>query len=128
MAATKKHKRMTAEQKRIRAEVKKDLQQKGLLPPAKKPLNRKRFVAEARDILRAETDWYQLNYYLHWALIEMMGHMGSNYTLDLEAVGAAKVIHLAKRRMDFEAEQKAQGKDEWTVGEMCDAVMDIYNA
>lgn len=127
--ADKKRKKMTAREKQLAAEVRAELREKGILPPPKKPLNRKKFITQARGILQAEPEGYSFTLYLYWALGEMMGHSsGPGFTPDLEAVGAAKVIHLAKRRMDFEAEQKAQGKERWTVGEVCDAVMDIYKA
>jgi len=120
---------MTAREKQLAAQVRAELREKGLLPEKKKPLNRKRFIEEARDMLRTDGAEYGFTLYLYWALGEMMGHAnGPGFLPDLEAVGAAKVIHLAKRRMDFEAAQKAQGKEQWTVGEMCEAVMDVYKA
>ena len=122
-------KKMTVLEKQLPAEVRAELRQKGILPAKKKPLNRKRFIAEARDILKMDTNGYGFELYLHWALCEMMSHTGYNsFAPDLEAVGAAKVIHLAKRRMDFETSRMAKSKETWTVGEMCEAVMDIYKA
>lgn len=115
--------KMTEREKQVRKSARDELRKAGLLPPTKKPLNRKKFVEEARHMLGQTR-----NGYLLWALEEMTNHRGANYQLDLEAVGAAKVIHLAKRRMDFEQEQKAKGRTEWTIGELCDALMDVYKA
>lgn len=126
--AAKKKASMTAREKKLAAEVRAELREKGLMPPAKKPLNRKKFVEEARKIYAEESQEYGFEAYLTWALGEMMGHKDAEFRIDLEAVGAAKVIHLAKRRKDFEKEQKAQGKKTWTVGEMCEAMMGIYQA
>ena len=116
--------KMTEREKQFRKSARDELRKAGLLPPTKKPLNRKKFVEEAKSMFGQgiEPD------YLLWALTEMMNHCGANYQFDLEAVGAAKVIQLAKRRMDFEQEQKAKGRTEWTIGELCDALMDVYKA
>lgn len=126
--AAKKGKKMTAREKKLAAEARAELREKGLIPAKKKPLNRKKFVSEAKEILLEEIEEYGFDLYLYWALQEMMGHTNADFTLDLEAVGAAKVIHLAKRRQEFEKAQRAQGKEKWFVGELCDAVRDIYKA
>lgn len=127
--AARKGRKMTAREKQLAAEVRAELREKGLMPEKKKPLNRKRFIEEARDILREDGTEYGFTLYLYWALGEMMGHTdGQSLSPDLEAVGAAKAIRLAKARMDFEAAQKAQGRAQWTVGELCEAVMDVYKA
>lgn len=126
--AGKKSRKMTAREKQLAAEVRAEMREKGLLPAKKKPLDRTKFIAEAKTIF-LENNQYEFALYVNWALAEMMGHKSKpRFTPSLEAVGAAKVIHLAKRRMDFEAEQRAQGRTEWTVGEMAAAVMDIYEA
>lgn len=96
--AAKKGKRMTAREKKLAAEARAELREKGLMPPVKKPLNRKKYVDEAKKIYEEESKKHDFTLYLIWALWEMMGHTGSDHRLDLEAVGAAKVIHLAKRR------------------------------
>lgn len=126
--ATKKGRRMTDREKKMAAEVRAEMREKGLLPEKKKPLNRKKFVDQARAVLQEGID-YDMMPYISWALAEMTGHRAYLDTSpDLEAVGAAKVILLAKRRMDFEKEQIAAGREKWTVGEMCEAVVDIYKA
>ena len=40
---------MTKKEIKLRAEIKKSLQTKGLLPPDKKRLNRKKFIEEATE-------------------------------------------------------------------------------
>ena len=45
--AKRKYQRMTRREKEARAQVKKELQEKGILPPDKPRLNRKKFVREA---------------------------------------------------------------------------------
>lgn len=43
-----KKKRLTNKQKKLNAEVKKELQEKGVIPPDKPKLNRKQFIEEAK--------------------------------------------------------------------------------
>lgn len=47
-----KKKRLTNKQKKLNAEVKKELQEKGVIPPDKPKLNRKQFIEEAK------AEWY----------------------------------------------------------------------
>lgn len=44
-----KNKRLTNKEKQARAELKKRMQDKGVLPPDKPKLNRKKFIDEARE-------------------------------------------------------------------------------
>lgn len=123
---SKKHKTLTRKEVTERRCIKKELQKSGLIPPDKKRLNRKKFCAEAEKILedRLEYGFYP---YLYWALGEMLNKrdFSAGGGLSQEAVGAAKVIHLAVRRRTFEAER--DGKP-YKIGELFDAVKDIYEA
>lgn len=126
--ANEKRKKMTEREKKERAKIRRELQEKGVLSAPKKPLNRKKFIEEAKALLHAENNGRDFDRYLIWALVEMLGHRDRDFHPDGEAVGAAKIVHLAKARQRFEQEQQAQGRTEWTVGEMLDAVIDIYEA
>ena len=72
---------------------------------------------------------YTLNLYLHWALLEMLEKQDYSrpgaIVYSQEAVGAAKVVLLAVRRMEFEEEKAGQS---FTNGELYEAVKDIYEA
>lgn len=50
-----KKKRLTNKQKKLNAEVKKELQEKGVIPPDKPKLNRKQFIEEAKAECTAGT-------------------------------------------------------------------------
>lgn len=121
--------KMTAREKADRARIRKELREEGLLPPIKKPLNRKKFCEEAQEILRSG---YELDFqvYVFWAIAEMLGHTDkATATLSREAVGAAKILKLAKARMDFEAARRERGESGgYKIGELYEAVKDIYNA
>ena len=62
---------MTAREKKERAKIRKDLREQGVLPPKKKPLNRKAFAEQAKEALKNQAG-YTLNLYLLWALLEML--------------------------------------------------------
>lgn len=125
---TAKVKKMTAREKKERAEAREWLREKGVLPPKKKPLNRKKFCEEAREILGAEGGM-EFDIYIRWALCEVMERREwPEGTLSAEAVGAAKVVRLAKARMDFEAAKREAGAERYTFGELMAAVEDIYKA
>ena len=119
---------MTAREKKERAKIRKDLREQGILPPKKKPLNRKAFAEKAKEALKNQAG-YTLNLYLLWALLEMLEKQDYSRSgaivYSQEAVGAAKVVLLAVRRMEFEKEKAGQS---FTNGELYEAVKDIYEA
>lgn len=124
-----KNKPMTAREKRLRAEARAHLREEGLLPPRKKPLNRKRFCREAKALLEGTESLYDLAPYLYWALCEMLERKDwPEGTVSAEAVGAAKVIKLAAARRDFERAKREAGKTGFTVGELLDAVKEVFEA
>lgn len=121
--------KMTAREKADRARIRKELREEGLLPPTKKPLNRKKFCEEAREILETSM-WIDFGPYVFWAIAEVLGHTDKTTgALSREAVGAAKILKLAKTRMDFEAARRERGESGgYKIGELYEAVKDIYNA
>lgn len=125
MEKKKKAKPMTAREKKERAKIRKDLRERGILPPKKKPLNRKVFAERAKEALKKQAG-YTLNLYLHWALLEKQDYSRPGAIVySQEAVGAAKVVLLAVRRMEFEEEKAGQ---RFTNGELYEAIKDIYEA
>lgn len=123
-----KAKPMTAREKKDRARCRKELRAEGVLPPKKRPLNRKAFCNRARSELEKH-DGYDFILYLYWALSEMLEKQDFSrpgaVCYSLEAVGAAKVVLLAAKRMEFEKEKAGQP---FTRGELFEAVEEIYNA
>lgn len=128
MEKKKKAKPMTAREKKRRAELRKDLREKGVMPPKKKPLNRKAFSEQAKEAMK-KRDLYDLHPYLVWALLEMLEKRDYSrleaISYSQEAVGAAKVVLMAVRRMEFEKEKAGES---FTVGELYEAIKDIYEA
>ena len=128
MEKKRKAKPMTAREKKDRARIRKELREEGIMPPKKKPLNRKAFCNQARSELEKH-DGYDFILYLYWALSEMLEKQDlskpGTICYSLEAVGAAKVVLLAARRMALEKEKAGQ---KFTIGELIEVVEDIYNA
>ncbi len=124
-----KAKPMTAREKKERTRIRKELRERGALPPKKKPLNREAFIRKAKTALDENLD-YGLQLYLVWALAEMMERhdfrqTGKSIPYSLEAVGAAKVVLLAIKRRGFE---KAREGRPFTSRQLCEAIEDIYDA
>lgn len=119
--------KMTKNEKKIRAKAKKELQEKGILPPDKKRLNRKKFIEEAQEQWEAR-EGYDWNLYLYWAIGEMLGKKDKDSHPSLEAVGVAKCLKLAVRRHELSEKMKQEGKGTCTIGEVYEYVKDIYEA
>ncbi|MED9820687.1 MAG: hypothetical protein U0J65_01470 [Christensenellales bacterium] len=128
MEKKRKAKPMTEREKKNRARIRKELREEGIMPPKKKPLNRKAFCNQAKSELEKH-DGYDFILYLHWALREMLEKYDFSkpgaICYSLEAVGAAKVVLLATKRMEFEKEKAGQP---FTSGDLYEVVKDIYNA
>lgn len=120
--ATKK-KRLTQREKAERAAAKKRLQARGVLPPDKPRLNRKKFAqvswAEwtallAEDRLRAAM-----------ALCRAVSFTTAPELLEVtpEQVGILKAIKIAVEYEKFLRKLEAEGRSDYTVGELADEVI-----
>lgn len=67
-------------------------------------------------------------FYLWKALMVMLNHKDRNMRASPESVGAAKVLKLAIRMQKLDAELKAEGRKEYTTGEVYDYIKDILEA
>ena len=124
-------KRMTAREKKLRAQAKKRLQAEEIIPPDKPRLNRKKFIEEAKaewnsrvsgDVAIWDGDFAE-------AMAIMLAHReSSSGRASLEAVGAAKVLKLAVRMSEFKEKVMAEGRKQYTTGEMYEYIKDILEA
>lgn len=123
-----KKKCMTNKEKRERAAAKKRLQAKGILPPDKPRLNRKKFIEEAEaEWAGRDTKCLVWDLYMMRAVFHVLGY-GSVRGISPEAVGVAKVLKIAIRLQKFESELKESGRDEYSYREQYDYIKDILNA
>lgn len=125
-----KRRRMTNKEKRERAEAKKRLQEEGIIPPDKPRLNRKKYIEDARKAWdNRSSDCYIWDIYLGLAIGIMLGQTeGISRRVSLEAVGAAKVLQLALRIQQFDAELRARGEHEYKIVDKCEYIKDILEA
>ena len=125
--ATKK-KRLTQREKAERAAAKKRLQARGVLPPDKPRLNRKKFAQEtwaewtallAEDRLRAAM-----------ALCRAVSFTTAPELLEVtpEQVGILKAIKIAVEYEKFLRKLEAEGRSKYTIGELADeVVLPVWN-
>ncbi len=120
----KRKKKMTVAEKNYRATVKKDMQKNGLLPPDKKPLNRKRFAVEVLNVVNSDDfSFYDKLLYIIQGFNVMLplyedGKLFRPVTP--EQVGVLKVLKIAMEIEAFWERKKAEGITEVQAGELFD--------
>lgn len=114
-----KKKRLTQREKAERAEIKKRLQEEGLLPPDKPRLNRKKFAQEVWEEFNG-MDVFKADYYLRQAIGVMVGP--DMHEVTSEQVGVLKLLKLAVETEKFMRALEAEGRDKYTIGEYHDKV------
>lgn len=120
---------MTKREIKERAEIKKSLQARGILPPDKKKLNRKKFINEAREQWeKRDLGCILWDYYIQQALVWMTSYTDMNLRPSPQAVGAAKVYKIALRFKEFEDEKKRLGETKYKFKELYESLKDIMEA
>ena len=116
MVVKKKYKKLTNKEKQFNKEVREELREKGILPPVKPRLNRKKFAQEVWEEWRRDG----AEFYLTKALICMSpgGATGSNITP--EEIGALKVMKVAMEIKKFEDDQRAKGQSQYSIVDLYD--------
>lgn len=111
---------MTKKEKKLRAEVKKQLQAEGLLPPDKPRLNRKAFYEEVEKEFKEEmnliTDWP----YLLRAVIYMSG---DGMRVTPEQLGILKAKKIAVNWKRYERKLADKGESEYSIKEAYEQVI-----
>ena len=124
-----KRKKMTNREKAFNAQIKKEMQEKGIIPPDKPKLNRKKYVEEARGEWNGRIkEFYAWENYLLEAIAIMLGHADRNFRVSQEAVGAAKCLKLALRLKEFHDKLVDEGRYEHTLREKMEFIEDILDA
>lgn len=123
-------KRLSNREKRLREEVRKELQDKGMLPPDKPRLNRKKFVEGAEAAWNArDMECHIWEVYLMQAFGYVLAHIGRRGTSPtLEAVGAAKVLMVALRLREFDKMLNELGQEQYKLIDQYKFVKDILDA
>jgi len=125
-----KKRRLTNREKKANAQVRKQLQQEGILPPDKPKLDRKKFLQAAREEWgQRDKDCYIWDIYLMEAISLMLSKKESiSGRVSLEAVGVAKVLRLAIRISKFEDMVAKRADRKYTIGEKYEYIKDILDA
>lgn len=127
MAAKKKP--MTKAEKKFRAKMKKDMQERGIIPPDKPKLNRKKYIEDARDEWNdRDRECYLWDLRLHETISFTLGLTDRQLRASPEAVGVAKTLKLAIRLQEFHEKLKAEGRDTYKLVEQYDYIKDILDA
>lgn len=120
--AEKKRKRMTQKEKSQRAACKKRLQAEGLLPPDKKPLNRKKFAEETRAAFESRRPNIAC---LYEAIGWMMPSTIVKRPITPEQVGVLKVLRIAVELERFYDKLSEEGRERFTIEEIAAVVTPI---
>lgn len=115
--AKKKYKPMTKREKEEMKQIRKELREKGTIPPVKKRLNRKDYIENTRNKWNEPEEgnsWIYLTRAVSW----VMGRVDHKGNVHPEAVGAAKVLQVAMKMQEFTAKLKEEGRDRYTTGEL----------
>lgn len=121
-------KRLSNKEKKRNAELKRELQKEGYLPPDKPKLNRQKFVEEAAaEWNDRDKGCFVWDVYLIQAISCMLGHTEKNMRLSREAVGVAKVLKIAMRLRKFSEELKSKGENEYTLMSQYNYIKDIMD-
>ncbi len=123
MTVKKKPKRITNKEKAFRAEVKKELQGKGILPPNKPKLNRKKFAEDVWKEFSEECIGFEGVIEFH----QCIGIMVSDKMrrVNEEQVGVLKLMKIAVEVRRFKKRLKEEGRSDYTIGELMDVVSPI---
>ena len=128
--AAKKRRRMSSAEKKERAEIKRGLQEAGIIPPDKPKLNRKRFIEEAKGEWNSrENACFTWELYLVEALSYLMTQTESrSQRASLEAGGAAKALKLAIRLREFYEMLRKKGEKNYKLIDQYEYIKDILDA
>jgi len=113
LAAQKKHKKLTNREKQDNKRFREELRQKGIIPPIKPKLNRKKFAKEV--IEEYENTYIDLEYLCKAIACMLPGEFGK---VTPEQVGVVKVLKLAMEIKRFTEEKISQGETTYKVMEM----------
>lgn len=115
--AKKKYKPMTKQEKEEMKQIRKELREKGVIPPVKKRLNRKDYIENTKNKWKEPEEgnsWIYLARAVSW----VMGRVDHKGNVHPEAIGAAKVLQVAMKMQEFIAKLKEEGRDRYTTGEL----------
>lgn len=115
----KKYKKMTQKEKKLQAEIRAKLREKGIIPPVKQRLNRNKF---AKEVIEEWSEYGDI-FYLPKALGCIIPSTKIKTKITPEQIGALKVMKLAMEYKKFEEELRARGKTSYNAMEFYEKVV-----
>lgn len=121
----KKYKRMTQKEKKLRQEARDELRAKGILPPVKPRLNRKKFAKEVIDEFKY-FDSFDGIVYISQAISYMIpGEKSIDiFGITPEQVGVLKMMKIACEIKKFEDEKRRIGESHYKFKEIYENVIE----
>lgn len=119
-AKTQTRKKLTNAQKKFNKEVREELRAKGIMPPVKPKLNRKKFAEEVIPEFIENLEGFDDIRYLYEAIRWMKPNLTINKTITPEQVGVLKLMKLALEIKYFNKRLRDAGEKEYKL-------MDLYN-
>lgn len=124
-----KHKKMTDQEKVLKARIKKELKEQGIILPDKPKLNRRKYVDETiRDWNERDRTSLEWQIYMTEAISIMLAKTDRDFRVSQEAVGVAKCLRIAMRLKEFREKLLSEERTEYTRGEKLDFIRDIWEA
>lgn len=119
--AKKKYKKLTNKEKQENKEIRTELREKGIIPPVKPKLNRRKF---AKEVIEEWQDHGDIFY-----LLKAVGCMlpsieiKTKVTISPEQIGVLKALKIAMEYKKFVEELKAKGENTYRIGELYNKVI-----
>jgi hypothetical protein len=126
LAAKKKYKNLTKAEKKLNKEVRDDLRQRGILPPVKPKLNRKRFAKEVLEEFKESKTFSDIEYLLE-AIRWMLTCIESDTEfrkISPEQIGVLKTIKMAAEIKKYMEGKKAAGEKNYELYELYKEVVE----
>lgn len=118
-----KKKRLTNKEKAFNAQIKKELQEEGIIPKNKPKLNRKKFAQETwkefNDVCRGFEGLIDLRESIPFMATE------KPHKVTTEEVGVYKLMKIAVETRKFKNRMKEEGRSSYEVGELVDIMIPI---
>lgn len=121
MAAPRKKKKLTQRERTENAAMKKQLLEKGVIPPDKTRLNRKQFAKEVLAEFDGEFGGIEDTLYLYKAISCMVSPDMRKVTS--EQVGVLKLLKIAMETKKFMEGLSQEGRSQYTIGEYVEKVV-----
>lgn len=121
MAAKKKYKKLTNKEKQFNKELRDKWREKGIIPPVKPKLNRKKFAKEVIEEWQDHGDIFYLPRAFGCLLPSI--ELKTKTAITPEQIGALKVLKIAIEYKKFEEEFKVLGITKYSVGEIYNKVI-----